>query len=546
VKTLVVDPPRTESTATTQLLAQPSPGAGRYRRIAELGRGGMATVFLCVAEGPAGFNKLQVLKYLRPDFATDPELLEMFLEEARIAARINHPNVVQTYEVGCDGELPYIAMEYVDGQPLESLIRRARRKDGAAGIPLRLHLEILVHALAGLHFAHELEDFDGRPLALVHRDVSPHNVMVTYEGHVKVLDFGIAKAADSSHETRAGLMKGKYSYMSPEQYGGHPIDRRADVYAAGVMLWQAITGRSMWQGLKGSQILPKVVSGEIPRPQDLQPGVDEALAGICMKALAMRPEDRYATAAELEVDVESYLQRTGRRPTERELGQYVSELARESRAKIRVAIEAQVRKPTDSTPADLPVLWAPEASSRSGVRSTPHGVQRAGTSTPPPPRRSLVVLGSIGAGVLALLATTAAVVAMTMTAHGLRPVPSASAPVDPASPAAAATGVVDAVIAPTAPSIVSASSSSGDDAPVAAGHAPARPAGGIAHMQAPARAATHPVGAPGRTGTAPVPEAGVASPEPRPAPGPASATHLAPASTRSTLVDDTSRPKIVE
>ncbi|MGH7327342.1 MAG: serine/threonine protein kinase, partial [Polyangiaceae bacterium] len=146
----------------------------KYRPIAELGRGGMATVYLTVAQGPAGFNKLQVLKRLRPALAADPEFLQMFLEEARLAARVNHPNVVQTNEVGYDGQYYYIAMEYLDGQPLEAVLRRVRDKTESKIVPLELHLKVIADALAGLHFAHELADFDGTPLNVVHRDMSPH------------------------------------------------------------------------------------------------------------------------------------------------------------------------------------------------------------------------------------------------------------------------------------------------------------------------------------------------------------------------------------
>src|SRR5262249_8752669 len=165
----------------------------------------------------------------------------MFLAEARLAARINHPNVVQTNEVGFDGQFYYIVMAYIEGPSLENIVRRL-----GASFPLNLHLYILLQALAGLHEAHELKDFEGRPLNVVHRDVSPHNIMVSYEGEVKILDFGIAKAADSGGNTRTGIMKGKCAYMAPEQYGSGDVDRRADVFAAGVCLWQAITGARLW------------------------------------------------------------------------------------------------------------------------------------------------------------------------------------------------------------------------------------------------------------------------------------------------------------
>lgn len=176
---------------------------GKYHLLATLGRGGMAEVFLAVIQGPAGFSKLVVLKELRPELSSEPEFLSMFLDEARLAARLQHPNVVQTNEVGHEGSRHFIAMEYLDGQPLSRVLSRMRGQ-----LPLPLHLRVLSETLAALHYAHELRDFDGTPLAVVHRDVTPHNVFVTYDGEVKLVDFGIAKATDSSTETRTGVLKG--------------------------------------------------------------------------------------------------------------------------------------------------------------------------------------------------------------------------------------------------------------------------------------------------------------------------------------------------
>src|SRR5579864_5083114 len=160
----------------------------KFALLAELGRGGMATVYLACARGPAGFNKLMVVKCLRPSLAAEPEFLEMFLAEARLAARINHPNVVQTNEVGHDGQFYYIAMEFIDGPSVENIVRKAQE-----AFPVNLYIHVLLQALSGLNHAHEQKDYDGRPLNVVHRDVSPHNIMVSYDGHVKLLDFGIAK-----------------------------------------------------------------------------------------------------------------------------------------------------------------------------------------------------------------------------------------------------------------------------------------------------------------------------------------------------------------
>src|SRR5262245_60556486 len=226
---------------------------GRYRVLSELGRGGMSNVYLAVARGPSGVNKLVVLKALLPDLATEPYALTMFLDEARLAAQLNHPNVVQTYEVGTEGDRHVMVMEYLEGQPLSAVMKYAERS--GAPLPMKLHLRIIVNALEGLHYAHELRAYDGAALELVHRDVSPQNVFVTYDGQVKVLDFGIAKAASSSTHTATGIVKGKISYMAPEQMIADNVDRRADIYSIGCMLWAAATGKKLWKDNPDLQIM---------------------------------------------------------------------------------------------------------------------------------------------------------------------------------------------------------------------------------------------------------------------------------------------------
>jgi serine/threonine-protein kinase len=345
----------------------------------------MATAYLAAVQGPGGFNKLIVVKRLRPALAEEPEFLRMFMEEARLSARIDHPNVVHTNEVGFDGEHHFISMEYLDGQSLESVLRRILRNaqrlksDGSPAsepsgvgiletLPLKYHLYVLSQTLQGLDFAHELKDFDGEPLNVVHRDVSPHNVMVTYEGGVKVLDFGIAKAADSSGDTRTGVMKGKCAYMPAEQFGGKQVDRRADVFSVGVMMWQALTGRKLWRGLSDAEIFQKLATDQIPTVRSAKPDVPEDLEAICMKALAASPEGRYSTAAEFQAAIDDYVAgHKDLRVTSRELGKYVSELFSEDRAKIRGVIEAQLGKAGKSKgPTSLPQLGVNGPTSHTG------------------------------------------------------------------------------------------------------------------------------------------------------------------------------------
>jgi serine/threonine protein kinase len=326
----------------------------KYHPIFELGRGGMSTVYLAVHRGPGGFHKLQVVKKLRREMAEDPEFFRMFLEEARLAARINHPNVVQTNEVDFDGKDHFIAMEYLDGQSFEAFLKRTaelRRR-----FPIPLQLRIVADALEGLHFAHELQDFDGTHLHVVHRDMSPQNIFVTYEGQVKVVDFGIAKAADSSLETRTGVLKGKVAYMSPEQIGCEDLDRRADIFAVGAILWRVLTGRRLWRGLSDVEIMLQIGKGQIPSPKSVRKDLPDRLVDICMKALAMSPDDRYQTAAELQTDLEGYLDRARQRVSNREIGKLLSELFAGKRAEIARAIGARIRAPPSPASGEVPEL----------------------------------------------------------------------------------------------------------------------------------------------------------------------------------------------
>jgi len=319
---------------------RPTLQVGRYRILSELGRGGMSNVFLAVASGPGGVNKLVVLKALLPDLATEGYALSMFMDEARLAAQLNHPNVVQTYEVGTEGDRHVIVMEYLEGQSLSACLRRA----GAEGspIPLALQLRIIINALDGLHYAHELSGYEGASLELVHRDISPQNVFVTYDGQVKVLDFGIAKATSASTHTAAGVMKGKIAYMAPEQIVGGAVDRRADLYSVGCMLWAAATGVKLWKDTPDVQIMRRAIGGDIPMPQSVNPECDDDLNVIVMKALAREPEDRYATALELQHDLEVYVERFGAAAKQKEIARVVSALFADTRAQLKALVERQL------------------------------------------------------------------------------------------------------------------------------------------------------------------------------------------------------------
>ena len=328
---------------------------GKYRLLAELGHGGMADVFLAVVAGPlgSGFSKLTVIKRLRQNLAEDPEFVAMLVDEARIAARLNHPNVVQTNEVGqVDGQY-FIAMEYLDGQPLHRVQFRVA-KETTPTVTKAMQYLVIVDALAGLHHAHDLNDYDGTPLQIVHRDVTPHNIFVTYDGQVKVVDFGIAKAIGRASETRQGVVKGKVRYMAPEQAIGQALDRRADIFSVGIMLWEAAVGRRMWKDTDDLQIVQALVAGDVPvSPRSINPDVPEGLDKICKKALSYSPEDRYATAEDFRTDLEQFLADSGLLvEARRKLGPQVGELFKDKRAEIKQVIEKQLTEMAKKSSGD--------------------------------------------------------------------------------------------------------------------------------------------------------------------------------------------------
>jgi serine/threonine-protein kinase len=342
---------------------------GRYRLVAELARGGMGVVYLALVGGPGGFHKLFVVKELKAHLAEDPNLVFMFLEEACIAAKLNHANIVQTIEVGSDRGRHFIAMEYLDGQSYQRVLGRVRR--AGTTLPLAGHLYITSRLLEGLQYAHA-PDLDGKRISVVHRDMSPHNVFLTYDGQVKIIDFGIAKALESPNETRTGVLKGKVAYMAPEQAVGDPVDCRADIFSVGVMLWEAVVGRRMWSNEPNdARILHALVNGSVPRPRDAKPNVDPELERIIMKATAAEARQRYASAAEFQADIDSHLGWLGEPPFEtREIAQFLRELFSQERASLQALLDDQLRAFRPGTPdargtEELPLVGPP--SHRSGT-----------------------------------------------------------------------------------------------------------------------------------------------------------------------------------
>ncbi|HEU4731667.1 MAG TPA: serine/threonine-protein kinase, partial [Kofleriaceae bacterium] len=349
----------------------------KYHLIAEIARGGMGVVYLAMVQGPGGFYKLVVVKELKPELVEEPAFLTMFLDEARLAARLSHPNIVQTNEVGNDGDRYFMAMDYLDGRGLDQIRRRS--KVAGFGLSVPMHLRVICDMLAGLDYAHKLTDFDGSPLNIVHRDVSPQNVFVTFDGQVKLLDFGIAKAADSMSETHAGVVKGKVSYMSPEQGRGWKVDARSDVFSAGVMLWEALTGKRMREGKNDQEKLWALVANEAPRASAIKPWVPPELDEICARAMAWNRDERYGSAGAMQADLERFLVSTGMNVTAREVGACVSELFHDDRLNTNSVIEAHIARARGGAAREkLPII---DVASRTIASPTPSG-ERAPTRPP--------------------------------------------------------------------------------------------------------------------------------------------------------------------
>jgi serine/threonine protein kinase len=269
----------------------------RYEKIAELATGGMATVYFGRVRGAGGFERRVAIKEMLPHLAKSAEFVRMFFDEARLASRIHHPNVVATLDMTESDGSHALILEYVEGPSLQQIMKYLAERGGT--MPLDIALRIFLDILAGLHAAHELEDENGRPLNLVHRDVSPQNMLVGTDGITKITDFGIARAESRLSTTRTGSVKGKVPYMSPEQVKSLPVDRRTDVYAAGVILWEMLTSQRLVQGETDVAMIYQVTDREATNPRDWNPSIPEPIANVCLKALEKRAELRFASAVEL-------------------------------------------------------------------------------------------------------------------------------------------------------------------------------------------------------------------------------------------------------
>ncbi len=321
---------------------RPGQTVGRYEFLVPIAQGGMAAVWAARQRGSRGFSKTVAVKTMLPTISDDPRFEQMFLDEARIASRIRHPNVVEILDLGEQDDVLYLVMEWVDGEPL-SLVRFTAVEAGP--FPLQIAVKIVTDACAGLHAAHELVDEDGKKVGLVHRDISPQNILVGYDGAVKLVDFGVAKTGGRTAETtNAGQVKGKPPYMSPEQALGKPVDRRTDLFALGIVLYQLATGRHPMRGETDVATLHNIVSSQPVLP----PGVFNSacpiqLERIIMKALARDPDQRFQTARDFELALEEVTLQSMPRVRTEEVGRFVNELLGSHGEERRAAVRESIR-----------------------------------------------------------------------------------------------------------------------------------------------------------------------------------------------------------
>ncbi len=457
--------------------ASPVRVLGRYALYGEIAAGGMATVHFGRLLGQVGFSRTVAIKRLHPQFAKDPEFVSMFLDEARIAARVRHPNVVATIDiVATEGEL-FLVMDYVQGESLTRLIRLAKQL--GERVPPRIVVAILVGVLHGLHAAHEAKNERGEPLELVHRDVSPHNVLVGIDGISRVLDFGVAKAAGRLQTTREGRLKGKIAYMAPEQFKG-VVSRQTDVYAAGIVAWEALTGDKLFAAADELETLGRAMTPTVEPPSVRAPGVPVAFDAVLAKALTFEPAGRYATAREMALELEKC---AGTASTS-EVGEWVERLAKttlNARADVLGGIEssspdfAMDSKRLASVLGETvgegssPAIAPPSVPSVAGVAQA--GASRVSIEMPKRSRAlpaAAIVVGLVLAGLVGWRITSVA----SRDANAPSPTNAPVAPPEPNPPPAvsppSATADASATPSPTASESASAASSS----PIAATTAP--------------------------------------------------------------------------
>jgi serine/threonine-protein kinase len=312
---------------------------GKFQLLKKIATGGMAEIHLAKQRGMEGFEKLVVIKMILPHLANNQEFVQMFLDEARIAARLNHPNIVQIFDLGRAGGTYFIAMEYIQGENLRTIAKAARK----AGKPLPLgHIvKIMSQACEGLYYAHTKQDTSGKPLNIVHRDISPQNILVSFDGVTKLVDFGIAKAATQVQETRSGVLKGKYAYMSPEQCLGRPVDARSDIFATGIVLWELATGTRLYRMSSELMILKEITEGRVVPPREVNQSIPAELEAIILKALEKDPKNRFQDAIQMHLALEEFMRNAQLSSSAVHLAGYLRDLFPDRLESLRKIEEAQ-------------------------------------------------------------------------------------------------------------------------------------------------------------------------------------------------------------
>ena len=343
----------------------------RFELIAELAVGGMGSVYLARLSGAGGFQRLYAIKRLHDHLAKNDDFISMFLDEARLAARIHHPNVVPIVEIDTTEAGYYLVMEYIEGDTVWHLFNRAAKS--GKHVPDRVTIRIALDSLAGLHAAHELTGDDGKPLEIVHRDVSPHNILVGVDGVSRITDFGIARAATRLAVTQSGQLKGKLAYMAPEQARSETVDRRADVFSMGICLWEMLAGRRLFKTEFEAETLNRLLYDPIPALRSVAPNVPPEIEVVCTKALTRDPDKRYATAAEFADALEQAARMHDLIGGKREVSSCVDQVLGSDLAERREALRAWR---IESEPG----RGAPSGVSPSGVASTPSTVSDVGSA----------------------------------------------------------------------------------------------------------------------------------------------------------------------
>ncbi|MBZ5715506.1 serine/threonine protein kinase [Nannocystis pusilla] len=395
---------------------------GRYEVVQRLGHGGMATVYLGRATGSAGFERVVAIKVIHQHLAAEPEFVGMFLDEAKIAARIHSPHVAGILDLGEDSGFYFMVLEYIDGETLSALLRQLRPTDDR--LPLAVALQILADACEGLVAVHGLRDPDGRPYGLVHRDMSPQNLIVNFDGWTKIVDFGLVKATGLRNSNHTGHLRGKLAYMAPEQARGKPLSAGTDLFALGVIFWEMLTGRRLFAGDSDAETLESVMRCEVPPLRELRPDLPPGVEALLRRALAPTPEERYPSAEAMLADIRALLRESGdtsepRRALGAIMRHHFSEQAKYRMAAIRGASRGDGRaRPLHigSAPlpaAEMPALAARDEQTQTRVLADPRVLSPVPDDMSSPTDRLAVVrrrpwalwlsLPLVGAGVAAVL-----------------------------------------------------------------------------------------------------------------------------------------------